>query len=511
MPFANISWRMQLIIYTCCIFFTSASYTACIPFLPVYLLELGAPEDSIELWSAMVFSSCFFIAAVMAPIWGKISDNKGKKSMALRSSILLCVTYTCGGLVTAPIQLLFVRIFQGFANGYLPVILSMVSAQSPKEKLGTSLSFIQSAQLVGTVSGPLLGGVLAQFFGYRASFLIAGCALALVSFVTFLTPDHSKKVDATAPKTTIIQDLTYCVVTPSVREILTLFFCFNMVMMAIQPLLSLFVAELTGGYENVAFYAGIACSIPPFVGALTAPIWGMFGQRKGYYRAMALALLGSGIFLGLQGFSNSYLSLLVLSGVMGLFIVGVMPSLNASITLATPADFKGRAFGAMTLFGQLGCMVGPLMSAVISHNFAIRYQFIISGSMLFLMSLFVAKRFFAMRRELQHSITAKGNLATAINVAKFKEAIESEQNLAFAKAAVAGMSAFDQEKPQSTPEKDQPETVTAPEQQQASTAQDQLQEQIDSQKSLDANEQTATKESTPHTTTNQSQPNTHKD
>lgn len=447
MLFANISWRMQLAIYTCCIFFTSASYTACIPFLPVYLLELGAPEESIELWSALVFSSCFFIAAIMAPIWGKISDNKGKKSMALRSAVMLCVTYTCGGIVSAPIQLLAVRILQGFANGYLPVVLSMVSSQSPRDKLGSSLSFIQSAQLVGTVSGPLLGGALAQFFGYRASFLIAGAALALVAVITWLTPDHSKKAAADAPKTSIMQDLKYCVVTPSVREILTMFLIFNMVMMAIQPLLSLFVAELTGGYDTVAFYAGIACSIPPLVGAVTAPLWGIYGQRKGYYRSMAITLCGAGLFLALQGFASSYMVLLILSAVMGLFIVGIVPSLNATITLATPEDFKGRAFGAMTLFGQLGCMVGPLMSAVVSHMFAIRYQFMISGAILLILSLYVTKRFFDMRRELQHVANARGSIERAINVTLRHEAIQSEKNLAFAKAATAALIESDPDYP----------------------------------------------------------------
>lgn len=452
--FTKMSWRTQLMIYTGCIFFTSASYTACVPFLPVYLLELGAPEEDIELWSALVFSSCFLIAAVMAPIWGKISDNKGKKSMALRSSIMLCLTYTCGGLVTAPIQLLGVRILQGFANGYLPVILSMVSSQSPRDKLGTSLSFIQSAQLVGTVSGPLLGGALAQFFGYRASFLIAGVTLGIVVVITWMTPDNSKKAAANAPKTSILQDLKYCVVTPSVREILCLFMLFNMVMMAIQPLLSLFVAELTGGYDDVAFYAGIACSLPPFIGAITAPFWGMFGQRRGYYRSMAIAFGGAGIFVALQGTASSYLMLLVFSGIMGLFIVGIMPSLNATITLATPEDFKGRAFGAMTLFGQLGCMFGPVMSAAVSRTFEIRYQFVISGLVLIILCFYVTKRFFQMRGQLRRKVNAQHKEETAYNITQRQAAVESEQNLAFAEAATASLKEFAEQPhtPSSKPE-----------------------------------------------------------
>lgn len=426
----TMSWKAKLWTYTVCIFFTSASYTMCIPFLPVYLLELGTPEDKIELWSALVFSSCFLIAGVMAPVWGKISDTHGKKSMALRSSVLLALCYTLGGMVTAPIQLLGVRIMQGFANGYLPVIMSIVSEDSPKEKLGTSMSFIQSAQLVGTVSGPLLGGSLAHIFGYRASFLIAGCFLTLVVFITYLVPGTKKQVAAstaattggagedaavgkaevsgaaaaagaagTAPaKTSIFADLKYCFTNPIVRELLIAGSIFSMVMLAIQPLLSLYVAQLIGGYEDVAFFAGLACSLPPLIGAFTSPMWGYLGQRRGYYRVIAITTLGAGVFLAIQSFAPSYLVLMIMSGLMGLFIVGFNPALCASLTLATPDDFKGRAFGALTMAGQLGCMVGPFLGAAVSSGLEMRYQFMVSGAVLIALSLYFGYRFYVLRQ-----------------------------------------------------------------------------------------------------------------
>lgn len=426
----TMSWKAKLWTYTVCIFFTSASYTMCIPFLPVYLLELGTPEDEIELWSALVFSSCFLIAGVMAPVWGKISDTHGKKSMALRSSVLLALCYTLGGMVTAPIQLLGVRIMQGFANGYLPVIMSIVSEDSPKEKLGTSMSFIQSAQLVGTVSGPLLGGSLAHIFGYRASFLIAGCFLTLVVFITYLVPGTKKQVAAgtaattggageaaavgkaevsgaaaaagaagtTPAKTSIFADLKYCFTNPIVRELLIAGSIFSMVMLAIQPLLSLYVAQLIGGYEDVAFFAGLACSLPPLIGAFTSPMWGYLGQRRGYYRVIAITTLGAGVFLAIQSFAPSYLVLMIMSGLMGLFIVGFNPALCASLTLATPDDFKGRAFGALTMAGQLGCMVGPFLGAAVSSGLEMRYQFMVSGAVLIALSLYFGYRFYVLRQ-----------------------------------------------------------------------------------------------------------------
>lgn len=400
----KLSWQYTLGIYTFCIFFTSASYTMCVPFLPVYLLELGASHDNIELWSALVFSICFLIAGIMAPIWGKISDTHGKKSMALRSSILLCISYGCGGLVTAPYQLLLMRVLQGFANGYLPVVLSIVAGLSPRDKLGSSLSFIQSAQLVGTVSGPLLGGALAGMFGYRASFLIAGCCLAFVVLVTYITPEAKTIDKSNIEKTSIIQDLKFCFKQRKIYEILVMFFFFSMVMLAIQPLLSLFVAKLLGNYDDVALYTGIACSLPPFIGAFVAPIWGISGQKKGYYRALSFALLGAGIFLFPQGFASDYYVLLALSAGMGLFIVGIVPSLNALITINTPENFKGRAFGVMTMANQFGCMGGPILGAVVAKGFSLEAQFMISGLLLLVLSAY------AFYINYQYKIVQKKNL-----------------------------------------------------------------------------------------------------
>ena len=72
-------------------------YTMIIPFLPIYLLELGVPKADVALWSGLVFGITFLIAGIMAPIWGKIADNKGKKTDGLACWLchryLLCINW----------------------------------------------------------------------------------------------------------------------------------------------------------------------------------------------------------------------------------------------------------------------------------------------------------------------------------------------------------------------------------------------------------------------------------
>ena len=40
-------------------------YTMIIPFLPIYLLELGVPKDDVALWSGLVFGITFLIAGII--------------------------------------------------------------------------------------------------------------------------------------------------------------------------------------------------------------------------------------------------------------------------------------------------------------------------------------------------------------------------------------------------------------------------------------------------------------
>ena len=77
-------------------------YTMLVPFLPVYLLELGVDKDLVALWSGAIFSITFFIAGLMAPIWGKIADKHGKKMMAVRAGFAIGISYIFLGLAQGP-------------------------------------------------------------------------------------------------------------------------------------------------------------------------------------------------------------------------------------------------------------------------------------------------------------------------------------------------------------------------------------------------------------------------
>lgn len=149
-----MNWKIILAILTANVVIMSASYTMLIPFLPMYLTrELGVASTDVNVWSSIVFSSTFVVSAVMAPIWGGMADKRGKRAMAIRAALFLAIAYFLGGVVTSPLQLTLVRIFQGFAAGLWPMELAIMSLYAPTDKLGFCLGTMQGALTAGQVLG----------------------------------------------------------------------------------------------------------------------------------------------------------------------------------------------------------------------------------------------------------------------------------------------------------------------------------------------------------------------
>ncbi|MEP7116040.1 MAG: MFS transporter, partial [Acidobacteriota bacterium] len=94
-------------------------FTLAMPFLPLYIRELGVTDVAdIAWWSGLTLGATPAVAAVSAPLWGRIGDRYGSKVLVLRSLGAFVVTKAAMGLVTAPWQLLALRALLGVFAGY---------------------------------------------------------------------------------------------------------------------------------------------------------------------------------------------------------------------------------------------------------------------------------------------------------------------------------------------------------------------------------------------------------
>ncbi len=382
-----MNWKFCLAILTCNVVFMSGSYTMLVPFLPMYLThELGVDPSAVNIWSGVVFSSSFAVSAIMAPIWGRMADKKGKRLMAIRASLLLSISYFLGGIVTSPLQLTFMRMFQGFAAGLWPMELAIMTIYAPPKKLGICLGIMQGALTAGGVIGPLFGGILAEVFGMRMSFFLAAAALFLnfLVLVFFIKepPDDTKQTNEkqTEEKPNLWKN-------PLIRNMLIYAVFVQFVILIIQPVLTTYVSELAGQMDSLIFISGLVFSLGGFASAISAPLWGRFGQHHGFHTALTYALIATSICFFLQSLPNDLMLFAASQFAVGLFFSGIYPSINAILAENTDAHTKGHVFGLLFSAQQIGSMTGPLFGGVIATFLGIKYIFILAALIVLAISI----------------------------------------------------------------------------------------------------------------------------
>lgn len=367
----------------------SGSYTMLVPFLPMYLMQdLGVPNDDVKLWTGAIFSVTFLVSTVMAPIWGKLADSKGRKLMAIRASVSLAIAYILGGLCQTPEQLFMVRVLQGFASGLFPAVIVICSGFLPPEKVGWGLGVIQAGQTSGQAVGPLIGGAMATMFGIRPSFFISATLLTLITLlIWFLVPEPPKgEAKATnkkaKPQVSLLKRLP-------VLEILGYACIIKVVHLLIQPIIVIYITELDPTNPHILFLSGLVFSLLGIASAITSPSWGDFGQQFGFYRVMAMSAFCSAVTVSCCALPKTIWLFGIAFFIYGSFFSGVVPTLNSAMVREVEPEHRGLAFGYIFSSEKFGSMFGPLIGGIIATYYPMSYVFYACGFFLLLLAMLI--------------------------------------------------------------------------------------------------------------------------
>ncbi|MGJ9381859.1 MFS transporter [Salipaludibacillus sp. CF4.18] len=372
-----------------CQFFVMGAMTMIIPFLPLYLQELGVTDpQSISRWAGVIFGANFLTAFLFAPLWGKLADKYGRKSMLLRSGFGMAIVITLTGFAVGPWSLLLLRLLNGIISGFIPAAIALMSMSTPKKEMGHSLGMLQAGGVAGTICGPLLGGIMADLMGFRMIFYVTGVTILIAAFVVLLFVDEQFVRKEETVKTKTMQDFKKIISTSPVLSLFFVFFIVQCALIGINPLLSLFVQELSPS-QNVAFYAGLAMSVMGFANMSVSPFLGKLSDRKGHHFVLLFALLFAAIISFPQAFVQSYWQLLIFRFLLGICIGGLLPAINSLLRHFSPEGMESRTYGFSNSFMYLGTMVGPVAGGWIASIAGIRSLFIISSVLLFLNVLIV--------------------------------------------------------------------------------------------------------------------------
>ncbi|MCA0757352.1 MFS transporter [Paenibacillus sp. N4] len=378
------SWQRTMWILWFGVLFCSSSYTMSVPFLPLFLFDLGVEKDSVNLWAGIVHSSAFMVGAVMAPLWGLLADKYGKRKMVIRAGLSLSVIYALIAFVQTPWQLVGVRMLHGFVGGFVPASMSIVASVAPKEKLGWSLGMMQAGTMTGGILGPLFGGLLAEAFGLRRSFVASAIIILAASVAVIFWVKEGKPAADGEAAVKKEKPITYRMAfrNRALMSMLLLLVLFQLSVNMFQPLMSLHIAELQGGLQGAVLSAGFILSLIGIAGIVASPVWGRLGERKGYYRILTVCLLSAGTVVSMQFFVQDLWLFAIVQFIFGLFMAGIGPIVNTLVVQNTDEQFRGRSFGLTTSANQLGSMLGPLIGGLLGLALSIHWIFVATGAIM---------------------------------------------------------------------------------------------------------------------------------
>ena len=181
------SWQRTLYIMLFVQFMSTVAYSIIFPFLSFYVQELGSNTNlSLEFWAGMVFTSQGLTMMVASPLWGAMADCYGRKMMVVRAAFGGGLLVLLMGFARSAEELTLLRAIQGFVSGTVPAVNALVAAAAPRERAGYAMGSLQVGLWSGAAVGPLLGGFMADTWGFRSAFIITAVLLVIAGMLVWL-------------------------------------------------------------------------------------------------------------------------------------------------------------------------------------------------------------------------------------------------------------------------------------------------------------------------------------
>lgn len=150
-------------------------------FLPVYLYSIGyAP-----LQSGLVVSIATASYLLVQPLAGYLADKVSIRATVLVGLLMASLAITIATFTSGP-ALIVVIVIAGIGVGSVWTNSdTLISSMADQRTLGANMGAAQSFKEFGDMTGPLLIGLLTQFFGVRVGFVACGL-LALFSLLLLM-------------------------------------------------------------------------------------------------------------------------------------------------------------------------------------------------------------------------------------------------------------------------------------------------------------------------------------
>jgi MFS transporter, DHA1 family, multidrug resistance protein len=368
---------------------TSLLVNVWFPFLPLYMLQVGARDEPAALfWVAVGMTAQGVGRLIGGPLWGLLSDRLGRKKMFVRSVYSAALTAFVLSLINSPWQVAIALAVQGLLSGFIPAAVALTSVSVPDAKVREALNAVSGAQYLGSAIGPAAGAAMALAFGYRGAIFASGLLIAAVATaVVFLVPTDTvrkKQLDLSGAAIALPP------FRPTRQFALAILLYFSLFALATFRSIATPIALKDIAGAHVTQVTGLAFALGGIASAMGVWILSARFFRKHRLRSiLAVTCVLTALAHLLLALSDS-IWLYVLAFTLASFLnASMMPATNTMIALNVGRERRGTAFGIGSAAQAIAFMVGPMAAAMFS-TFSLKAGFITVGAAMLAMAALVA-------------------------------------------------------------------------------------------------------------------------
>jgi DHA1 family multidrug resistance protein-like MFS transporter len=375
-------WQRTLYIMFIAQMMTAVGFSSINPFLPLYVKDLGSSTDlSIELLAGLVYSAQAFTMMLASPFWGSIADRYGRKLMVERSMfggavILLIIAFS-----RSAEQLIILRAIQGLITGTLAASSALIASIVPRNRIGYAMGLLQVGLGAGVALGPLMGGAVADAFGYSSAFFVTAALLLLSGIIVLfgVREDFTPVKVSENKENNLTKKWRQILTMPGVVMAYGMRFMAQLGRMMVIPVLALFVESLLSDSGAVNTFTGLVIGAGSAAMTVSGIYLGRLGDRIGHRPIVIVSCIFAGLLYLPQSMVTKGWHMLVLYALVGIGIGGIIPSLSALLTnYSNPGD-EGAVFGLDNSIRAGARSIAPMIGSAVGLWFGLRSTFIASG------------------------------------------------------------------------------------------------------------------------------------
>ncbi len=386
-----MTWRRNQFAVTAASFVGFTGFTLVMPFLPLYIRQLGVTDvGEIALWTGVTLGVTPALTALCSPFWGRVADRFGHKLMVERALLSFVVVMAAMAYVTRAWHLLALRAALGLFAGYGALTLSMAARSVPRERMAQAIGTVQTAQRLGPALGPVIGGTLAPLVGLRNAFLVAAGFYALAFCVVLLLYQEPRPAGGPRDDRGARVSFRSILAFENFLLLMLVIFGLQFVDRSFGPVLPLYVGNLGVPREQVPIVSGILFSVLAFAGAAGNQLAGRLLRSMSSRAVIAAAALVGAAALALFAVRPPLWALMAAMAVFGTCIGAASTSAYTAAGAVIPANVHATGFSVLTSASLAGLALSPVVAGLVAAQ-SIRVVFIGGAAMLLVLALVVRR------------------------------------------------------------------------------------------------------------------------